>query len=85
MFVLLLLAAVAVAAAPMLLSRYRARLPVAPLCPSCRGVTAGIQWAKSAFRWLPIALATHRRCSRCGWHGLMRWQWAVEPSGDPGR
>lgn len=60
---------------------YLTRLPVAPSCPTCRSVTheAAATWA--SMRGLAsVTLTSIRACTRCGWHGRMRWKYATERS-----
>jgi hypothetical protein len=68
-------------AAPFLLIHYLRRLPFAPACPQCRGVTVGGAAAAPLDR-LCAALAhvAVRSCRRCGWQGRMRWRLAPEHS-----
>ena len=58
--------------------RYVQRLPEAPLCPECRAVTRELGGACALLSLLPWFAATSRAsCTRCGWRGRMRWQWAA--------
>ena len=68
-------------ATPLGVFHYLTRLPFAPECPRCRGVTeqggmgAPLDWLLGA-----LAPTTPRRCGRCGWAGRMRWRLAPQPS-----
>lgn len=67
-------------AAPLLVSAYIQRLPVAPACPTCRAVTrhSDRHWiAVQLFSVLPATFVGE--CTRCGWRGRMRWRWATRP------
>lgn len=65
----------------LLLQVYFQRLPTAPQCPSCRAVTRQVrEWL--LLWWVPSLTATSRgECTRCGWHGRMRWKWATRSAG----
>lgn len=81
MSIIWLAAAVLSLAAPFLLIHYLQRLPFAPACPQCRGVTVGDAGTAPLDR-LCAALAHVgvRSCRRCGWQGRMRWRLAPEHS-----
>lgn len=58
---------------------YLVRLPYAPECPACRGVTAEPARATSVDRLMAqYGGAATRNCPRCGWSGRMRWRLAEE-------
>lgn len=58
---------------------YWQRLPEAPSCPLCRGLTsAALQPTLSARLWALLPHTALRRCERCGWQGRMRWRWATQ-------
>lgn len=68
-------------AAPFLLIHYLQRLPFAPACPQCRGLTVGDAEAAALDRlYAVLAHVGVRSCRRCGWQGRMRWRLAPEHS-----
>jgi hypothetical protein len=76
-WVLVCVAASAALAAPFWLAHYLNRLPFAPECPQCKGVTSEEGRPALLDRLhTPLAGAPVRRCHRCGWQGRMRWRWA---------
>jgi hypothetical protein len=61
------------------LERYVERLPDAPLCPACHGLTRGSDSAGWVGMLLPAFSQTVMRdCARCGWEGRMRLRFAPE-------
>jgi len=64
-------------AAPLFILRYVRGLPIAPACPSCSAITRAVHYGADPFRLIPYLTATSiAECTRCGWHGRMRWRWA---------
>lgn len=82
---LLAMLAALIVSAGSLLQRYLERLPVAPACPACGGITHATGMGALPARLLPALAATGvRDCRRCGWHGRMRWRLAPRRvAGDP--
>lgn len=79
MGVIWLAALVVALAAPFLLIHYLQRLPFAPACPHCRGVTVeGGAMATMDRLCAAVAHVGVRACRRCGWQGRMRWRLAPE-------
>lgn len=61
-----------------LLAHYVSRLPYAPECPACKGITSEAPNNRLADRLCALlAHSSVRRCPRCGWSGRMRWRWAA--------
>ncbi len=86
MSVIWLAAFVVALAAPLLLFHYLHRLPFAPTCPQCRGVTSeGARMAAMDRLCGAVAHVGMRSCRRCGWQGRMRWRLAPEYSRRSGR
>ncbi len=69
-------------ALPALLQRYAARLPEAPACPACRGMTSRARpgWLMRRILTALFTYATIRQCVRCGLRGIISWRWAAEPA-----
>lgn len=69
-------------AAPVAVSLYLSRLPLAPACPYCHAVT-GQRGPEDALDRVLAALAATavRSCARCGWAGRMRWRLATQRAG----
>lgn len=54
---------------------YLGKLPEAPLCPSCRGMTGESERFWPGGRALShLSTTVVRQCAVCGWHGRMRWK-----------
>ena len=86
MSVIWLSAFVVALAAPFLLIHYLHRLPFAPACPQCRGVTVeGTLMVAMDRLYSAVAHVGVRSCRRCGWQGRMRWRLAPEHSHRSGR
>lgn len=73
------LAGVLVLITAALLRRYVWGLPEAPSCPTCCMVTraAVVDDLMPDFLLTSVSVTAVRECTRCGWHGRMRWRWAV--------
>jgi hypothetical protein len=64
------------------LRMFAGRLPIAPACPDCRAVTCesgGILLLDRALTY--VSMTSSRACTRCGWHGRMRWRLAADRAG----
>lgn len=65
-------------AVPFVLLAYFQRLPVAPSCPLCRALTRERESRWGALPVVTLLPTTYLgECTRCGWHGRMRWRWAT--------
>ena len=72
-------------AAPVFLERYLKQLPEAPACPRCHSVARQAEQVSAVTARLPLLGRTFVAECQCGWRGRMRWRWAHESAGRPGR